>query len=86
MGEEKEDIVHALVNCHGNRGTGRAVLDCVTRYVTELTDEQAVRLQFDTEESLKLPVVWLWAVSLTIIWEAKGIGQKTRVVHGKCRS
>ena len=76
LGEEKEDLVHALIHCQGNKGAGRAVLNCASRYVTELTGEQAVRLQFETEESFELPVVWFLAVSWISIWEARVLGKK----------
>ena len=57
-------------------GVGRAVLDCVSRQVDKLTDVQALRLQFEMEESLELPVVWFLAVSWTSIWEARLLGRR----------
>ena len=52
------------------------MLNCASGYVTELTGEQAVRLQFETEESFELPVVWFLAVSWISIWEARLLGKK----------
>ena len=70
-GEESEDLVHALVTCAGNMGVGRSVLDSVSRFVDKLTD-----VQFETEESLELPVVWFLAVSWSTIWEARLLGRR----------
>ena len=75
-GEESEDLVHALVTCAGNMGVGRSVLDSVSRFVDKLSDVQALRLQFETEESLELPVVWFLAVSWSTIWEARLLGRR----------
>ena len=41
-----------------------------------MTEEQALRLQFESEETSELPVVWFLAVSWTAIWEARLLGKR----------
>jgi hypothetical protein len=65
---ETEDLVHALVTCRSNNGVGRAVMDSVAMMIDQVTDEQALRLQFQAEESLEFPVIWFLAVSWSSIW------------------
>ena len=75
-GEVGEDLVHAFVTCSGNMGVGMAVLDSVSSFVNGMTEEQALRLQFESEETSELPVVWFLAVSWTAIWEARLLGKR----------
>ena len=69
-------MTHALVGCEGNGGAGRAILNCVADYVNEMTEEGAVRLQFNSEDSHEMPVVWVLAVAWNSIWAARTTGKK----------
>ena len=40
-----------------------------------MTDEQAIRLHFDIEDSYELPVVWFLAVSWASIWDGRMAGK-----------
>ena len=71
MEGESENLVHALVTCRSNNGVGSAVMDSVVLVMDQVTDEQVLRLQFQAEESLELPVIWFLAVSWCRIWEAR---------------
>jgi hypothetical protein len=73
---ETEDLVHALVTCRSNNGVGRVVMDSVAMMIDQVTDEQALRLQFQAEESLEFPVIWFLAVSWSSIWDARTLGRR----------
>ena len=78
VGEQREDVMHALVTCAGNGSVGRSVLDSVAAHigVGGMTDEQAIRLHFDIEDSNELPVVWFLAVSWASMWDARMAGKR----------
>ena len=78
VGEQSEDVMHALVTCAGNGGVGRSVLDCVAAHigVGGMTDEQAIRLHFVCEDSNELPMVWFLAVAWTSMWETRMAGKR----------
>ena len=73
---EREDVLHALVTCEGNGGVGKSVIDCVSNYGLEITYQSIIRLQFKSEESHEMPVVWVLAVAWASIWEARTKGKK----------
>ena len=60
---QNEDIVHALVQCPGNMGVGFEIMNRIRHFVPNMTDDMAVRLQFESDECLELPIVWVLAIS-----------------------
>ena len=80
-GVEIEDVTHALISCVGNDGVGITVLNCVNIHVNGMTDEGAVRLQFNTEDNYEMPVVWVLAVAWSYIWETRALGKKPELFN-----
>ena len=78
VGEQREDVLHALVTCAGNGCVGRSVLDSVAAHIGMggMTDEQAIRLDFDIEDSYELPVIWFLAVAWTSMWDRRMSGKR----------
>ena len=70
-GTEKEDLVHALVSCAGNNGTGTSLYNCLEKFVPGLKLDEALRLDFHVEEHLELPLVWVMAVAWNAIWDLR---------------
>ena len=80
-GVENEDLMHALINCPGNMGAGRVIMNQVQTFVPNMTDEMALRLQFEAEESLEMPIVWILAVSWINIWEIRQSGKRPQLYN-----
>ena len=57
-------------------GVGSAVIDGLRHFLPDLTDQNLVRLQFTSDESLELPTIWVLAVSWWNIWEARTAGKQ----------
>ena len=71
----KEDLLHALIRCPGNQGTGQAVLHCLPLQAG-LQDHCVLKLQIDLEDPLELPVVWFLATAWNSIWESRRLGKR----------
>ena len=80
-GVENEDLGHALIRCPGNMGVGRTIMDRVQSFVPNMTDEMALRLQFETDESLEMPIVWVLAVSWMNIWDLRQSGKRPQLYN-----
>ena len=70
-GTDHADQVHALVHCSGNNDVGNSILNVVKSYVPGLGADEAVRLDFNVEESLELPLVWFSAVAWSTLWNLR---------------
>ena len=75
-GDMNEDLEHALMQCPGNNGIGLICMDAVKRHIPDLTIENALLLNFETEKSMELPIVWFFAVTWKNIWDARCNGKK----------
>ena len=71
----KEDLLHALIRCPGNQGTGQALLHCLPLQAG-LQDHCVLKLQIDLEDPLELPVVWFLATAWNSIWESRRLGKR----------
>ena len=69
--EVVEDRAHALVQCGGNDSVGERMMSCLRNFVPNLEVEAALRLDFQLEEDLELPVVWMMASVLLIVWNLR---------------
>lgn len=70
-GTDVENLPHALVLCHGNNGVGTRVMQTLQSFVPGLGVEEALRLDFTVEESLRLPLVFALAVAFGAIWDLR---------------
>ena len=70
-----EDLEHALVTCSGNQGIGTAVLGSLPLQ-HRVQGHHALKLQFDLEDHLELPVVMFLSIAWSSIWESRAHGKK----------
>ena len=70
-GTMPENFEHALVHCPGNHGVGTSVLRSLANFVPGLDVKDALLLDFNVDESLELPLVWVMAVAWAAIWDMK---------------
>ena len=65
------DVTHSLVLCSYNGGAGNFLLDELHRVLPHLQPHQVVKLDFDVEQDLQLPLVFLTASVLSQVWECR---------------
>ena len=70
-GDQMEDLKHALILCPGNDGIGLKCLDVVKTLIPEITAEGALLLQFESDTSLELPIVWFLSSVWKMIWDSQ---------------
>ena len=66
-----EDQHHALIDCAGNGGIGQRLVRLVQNITPDVDDQALLRLEFDVEGDVELPLVWLIAVTLNSIWKMR---------------
>ena len=74
-GDQIEDLTHALILCPGNNGIGIKYLDAVKRHVPNITAESALLLQFESDTSMELAIVWFLSMAWKMIWDARYSGK-----------
>ena len=86
-GTEKEDLVHALVSCSGNNGTGTSFYNCLEKFVPGLKLDEVLRLDFHVEEHLELPIVWVMAIAWNAVWDlrTKKLNQQSTLLEASLK-
>ena len=82
-GTEVEDLEHFL-QCVSNDGVGNALLELVKQHMPGITADALLRLEFDVEPTLELPLVWFVATVLQVIWDLRQSG--TRIQRYRVRA
>ena len=65
---EQGDLLHSLFLCDFNAEAGNFVLQVNRKAVPSLHPKQILILDFDVDENLRLPIVYIVACSLSHIW------------------
>ena len=73
-----ENLSHALIHCQANDQLGMRLLDCLREFQPGLSAEALLRLDFQVEEDLELPAVWLIGSVLNTIWNLRQSSTKVR--------
>ena len=73
-----EDIPHALLYCPANGRIGHNLLSCLREIQPGLQADAALRLEIQVEEDHELPVVWMMATLLRIVWNLRQSSSKIR--------
>ena len=73
-----------MIYCHANDGVGLKLLDGLRDAQHDLQADAALRLEFQVNIELELPVVWLSSSILRIIWNMRQ--SNTRIRHYLVRS
>ena len=73
-----EDIPHALLYCPANGRIGHNLLSCLREIQPGLQADAALRLEIQVEEEHELPVVWMLAPLLRIVWNLRKSRSKIR--------
>jgi hypothetical protein len=69
--KEVETLLHAFFNCEANNRVGQVLVTSLRQYIPSITPLQLLTLDFETEDSLEFPLVWVIASSLSSLWAAR---------------
>ena len=83
--DKTADLTHCFFECCKTRNVGMWLLSLVNQYDTIATASGILKLEFEVENSLEMPIAWLIAQSLSYIWGVRCSGEvvnllKTRSV------
>ena len=73
-----EDVSHALLYCPANGDSGPNLMSYLREIQPGLQAGAALWLEIQVEEELELPVVWLLATLLRIVWNLRQFNSKIR--------
>ena len=76
--EAEETLCDALFHCHANDGVGLQVLGSMQNIQHGLGAEAALRLEVQAVEDDELPVVWVLATTLRLLWNARQSSSRVR--------
>ena len=71
QGDAEETLCHALFTCNANDRVGSRLLEGVQQVQHGLGAEAALRLELQVGEADELPVVWVLATTLRILWNKR---------------
>ena len=75
-GRNVEDLVHSFIKCPSNNGAGQAIVDSVSSFTTGMTDEQALRLEYDPVDDYEFATTWVLGNGFFKIWETRCAGKR----------
>ena len=76
-----EDLPHALINCSFNRNVGMALLDTLSNFQSNLSQSDLLTLNFNVEDQIELPMVWMVSKVLQKIWDIRKEKKKCELVQ-----
>ena len=71
QGDAEETLCHALFTCNANDRVGNRLLEGLQQVQHGLGAEAALRLELQVGEADELPVVWVLATTLRILWNKR---------------
>ena len=75
-----ETIHHAMLECNGNQDASTTLLVGLKLYITNLTPTMVLTLDYDIEESLQFPLVWITASFLSSLWQLRQDKKKVELI------
>ena len=70
-------LEHCFFNCESSRHIGSSLLNAIRPYDPAVTPAKLLRLEFEANEDMEMPIVWFTAQTLLYIW---GVRLSGRVV------
>ena len=65
------NLQHALFSCSFNNNVGQWLLKLLNGFVPQVTAQQVILLDLNLDQKHQLPLVWLIANTLSIIWKSR---------------
>lgn len=69
------DLVHCFFQCISTRVVGGLLLSAVKSHDPVATPSRLLRLEFETEDSMEMPLVWLISQTLLYMWGVRADGK-----------
>ena len=69
------DQTHSLFKCVNTRGVGEWLLVMVKKLDPTVTPSRLIRLEFESDESTEMPMVWIIAQTLLYLWGVRADGK-----------
>ena len=64
-------LSHALFTCSYNYEVSNWLIKILSRFIPEVTPQQVILLNINTDSKLHLPLIWLISQTLSIIWNCR---------------
>ena len=74
--DQLEDLAHALYYCNGNNGIGIRCIDAVKTFITKISIDKALLLQFEVEINMELAIICFLAIAWMNIWRSRVDGKR----------
>ena len=65
------NLVHAMFSCNHNSSVGHWLLQLLRTHIPGISPQQVILLDLKLDEKLQLPIVWLIANTLSIVWNSR---------------
>ena len=69
-----------MLECNGNQDASTTLLVGLKLYITNLTPTMVLTLDYDIEESLQFPLVWITASFLSSLWQLRQDKKKVELI------
>ena len=79
----REDAGHALIECEANQGSPALLMSLLRTYQPGITTAQVLALDIEVDPAMELPLIWIIATSLFLIWTQR---QEGAVSNAKFRA
>ena len=66
-----DDRAHSLFTHKGNNGVGLGILKGIRTFLPDITIPAILRLEYDGDPDIQMPLTWLLADSLRNLWQSR---------------
>ena len=69
------NLQHCLFMCVSTREVGSLLINMVRQHDSSITAEKLLRLEFECEDSVEMPLVWILAQTMLYMWGIRANGK-----------
>ena len=69
------DLKHSFFGCDSTREVGGKLLSTLAQFDSDVTPDKLLRLEFECEPDLEMPLVWVTAQTLAYMWSIRCSGK-----------
>ena len=85
-----ESLEHAIFICEGNKGVPELLIKLLKLYIPSVEHLQVLTLDLELEEPMELPLIWIVATVLFLLWQQRQDGKVCPVkiraeLEARCR-
>ena len=75
QGHVQADLVHCFFQCDSTRLIGEKLLSSISPYDPDISPSKLLRLEFEAEPAMEMPLVWVTAHTLLYMWGVRCSGK-----------